>query len=87
MRTATIERKTKETDISVSLDLDGTGKYDVSTGVGFLDHMLEQLSRHSLMDLTVGCKASLLQVKQPLSHHLTHGCDLKGVFPLLCLQR
>ena len=40
-----------------------------------------------LMDLTVGCKASLLQVKQPLSHHLTHGCDLKGVFPLLCLQR
>ena len=39
------------------------------------------------MDLMVGCKASLLQVKQPLSHHLTHGCDLKGVFPLLCLQR
>ena len=51
MRTATIERKTKETSISVSLDLDGTGLYDVSTGIGFLDHMLEQLSRHSLMDL------------------------------------
>lgn len=59
MRTATIERKTKETDISVSLDLDGSGNYDVSTGVGFLDHMLEQLSRHSLMDLTVKAKGDL----------------------------
>ena len=59
MRTATIERKTKETEISVSLDLDGNGNYDVSTGVGFLDHMLEQLSRHSLMDLTVQAKGDL----------------------------
>lgn len=59
MRTATIERKTKETEISVSLDLDGSGNYDVSTGIGFLDHMLEQLSRHSLMDLTVKAKGDL----------------------------
>lgn len=53
MRTASVERSTKETQISVSLNLDGTGTYDVSTGIGFLDHMLEQLSRHSLIDLTV----------------------------------
>ncbi|MDP4795386.1 MAG: imidazoleglycerol-phosphate dehydratase HisB [Rhodospirillales bacterium] len=59
MRTATIERKTKETEISVSLNLDGSGIYDVSTGIGFLDHMLEQLSRHSLMDLTVKAKGDL----------------------------
>lgn len=59
MRTATIERKTKETEISVTVDLDGSGKYDVSTGIGFLDHMLEQLSRHSLIDLTVRAKGDL----------------------------
>lgn len=59
MRTATVERKTKETKISVTVDLDGTGIYDVSTGIGFLDHMLEQLSRHSLMDLTVKAKGDL----------------------------
>ncbi|WNK00210.1 imidazoleglycerol-phosphate dehydratase HisB [Thalassospiraceae bacterium LMO-JJ14] len=59
MRKATIERKTKETEISVSLDLDGSGTYDISTGIGFLDHMLEQLSRHSLMDLTVKAKGDL----------------------------
>ncbi len=59
MRSATIERKTKETEISVTVNLDGTGTYDVSTGIGFLDHMLEQLSRHSLMDLTVRAKGDL----------------------------
>jgi imidazoleglycerol-phosphate dehydratase len=53
MRTATIHRATSETTIDVSLDLDGTGTYSVETGVGFFDHMLEQLSRHSLIDLTV----------------------------------
>lgn len=59
MRTATVERKTKETQISVELNIDGTGKYDVSTGIGFLDHMLEQLSRHSLMDITLRAKGDL----------------------------
>ena len=52
-RRASVERNTKETQISVSINLDGTGICDVSTGIGFLDHMLEQLSRHSLVDLEV----------------------------------
>ncbi|GAB3441469.1 imidazoleglycerol-phosphate dehydratase HisB [Insolitispirillum peregrinum] len=59
MRQATVERNTHETQISVSLNLDGTGVYDVSTGIGFLDHMLEQLSRHSLIDLTVRAKGDI----------------------------
>ncbi len=58
-RTATVERKTKETQIKVSVDLDGTGAYNVSTGIGFLDHMLEQLSRHSLIDLEVEATGDL----------------------------
>ena len=53
MRSGKIERKTVETEISVSLKLDGTGKYKINTGVGFFDHMLEQLARHSLIDLEV----------------------------------
>ena len=59
MRTATVERNTHETKISVTVDLDGTGVYDVATGIGFLDHMLEQLSRHSLIDLTVKADGDL----------------------------
>ena len=59
MRTATITRKTAETDISVTIDLDGTGVYDNQTGVGFFDHMLDQLSRHSLIDMKVRCKGDL----------------------------
>ncbi|WEK51059.1 MAG: imidazoleglycerol-phosphate dehydratase HisB [Candidatus Kaistia colombiensis] len=59
MRSATIERKTKETEIAVTLDLDGTGRADIATGVGFFDHMLDQLARHGLMDLTVRCKGDL----------------------------
>jgi imidazoleglycerol-phosphate dehydratase len=59
MRRATIERKTTETSIGVTLDLDGTGAYSVDTGIGFLDHMLEQLSRHSLVDLTVNADGDL----------------------------
>lgn len=58
-RTATIERSTKETSIRVEVNLDGTGAYHVSTGIGFLDHMLEQLSKHSLIDLTVEAKGDL----------------------------
>ena len=59
MRTATISRSTAETAIDVTINLDGTGLYDVETGVGFFDHMLEQLSRHSLIDLTVRTKGDL----------------------------
>jgi len=59
MRTAMIERKTRETEIMVSLDLDGTGDYDVDTGIGFLDHMLEALSRHAMIDLKVRAQGDL----------------------------
>lgn len=67
MRTATIQRSTSETKIEVEVNLDGTGLYEVSTGIGFLDHMLEQLSRHSLMDLKVTTVGDL-HVDQ---HHTT----------------
>jgi len=59
MRTAEITRQTKETAISVAVNLDGTGAYSVSTGIGFLDHMIEQLSRHSLIDITLSCTGDL----------------------------
>ncbi|NVK18748.1 MAG: imidazoleglycerol-phosphate dehydratase HisB [Methylocystaceae bacterium] len=59
MRTASVARKTSETEISVEINLDGTGEYDIKTGIGFLDHMLEQLSRHGLMDLKVRCSGDL----------------------------
>jgi len=59
MRKASVARKTKETEIAVSLDLDGSGRSEISTGIGFLDHMLEQLSRHSLIDLSVKAKGDL----------------------------
>ena len=59
MRTATITRKTAETEISVTLDLDGSGSYDNRTGVGFFDHMLDQLSRHSLIDMKIRAKGDL----------------------------
>ncbi|OUS05072.1 imidazoleglycerol-phosphate dehydratase [Rhodobacterales bacterium 52_120_T64] len=59
MRTAKIERKTAETDISVEINLDGTGIYDNQTGVGFFDHMLDQLSRHALIDMTVRANGDL----------------------------
>lgn len=58
-RTATITRKTKETDITVTLDLDGTGKTDIETGIGFFDHMLDALGRHSFIDLHVRTKGDL----------------------------
>ena len=59
MRSATITRDTSETRIAVTVNLDGTGAYDVKTGVGFFDHMLEQLSRHSLIDLHVRTEGDL----------------------------
>lgn len=72
MRSASVARKTNETDIEVSVVLDGTGKYDIETGVGFLDHMLEQLSRHSLMDITLRVKGDL-HVDQ---HHTTEDAGI-----------
>jgi len=59
MREAKVARKTTETDIEVALNLDGTGKYDIQTGIGFLDHMLESLARHSLIDLKVRAEGDL----------------------------
>ena len=58
-RQATITRSTKETDISATINLDGTGAYDIKTGIGFLDHMLEQVARHSLIDITLRAKGDL----------------------------
>jgi len=59
MRKAEIKRKTNETDIAVSVNLDGTGTHDMATGIGFLDHMLDQLSKHSLIDMKVRAKGDL----------------------------
>ena len=59
MRSATIERNTKETRISVSVDLDGAGRSDISTGIGFFDHMLDQIARHAPLDLTVRAEGDL----------------------------
>jgi len=59
MRNATITRKTAETEITVEINLDGSGTYDNETGVGFFDHMLDQLARHSLIDMKVRCKGDL----------------------------
>lgn len=56
MRSAEIKRKTAETDVAIHLELDGTGKADIQTGIGFLDHMLELFARHGRFDLTVKCK-------------------------------
>jgi imidazoleglycerol-phosphate dehydratase len=58
-RSASVERKTKETEINVELDLDGKGEYDISTGVAFFDHMLESFARHSAFDLRIAAKGDL----------------------------
>lgn len=58
-RRASVERTTRETRIAVTVDLDGTGRSDIATGIGFLDHMLEQLARHGLLDLTVRAEGDL----------------------------
>jgi imidazoleglycerol-phosphate dehydratase len=72
MRTGTVHRSTNETSIDVTVNLDGTGVYSVSTGIGFLDHMLEQLSRHSLIDLDVKAVGDL-HIDQ---HHTTEDTGL-----------
>jgi len=72
MRQASVRRETTETQIAVEIDLDGSGHYSVATGIGFLDHMLEQLSRHSLIDLRVEAKGDL-HIDQ---HHTTEDSAL-----------
>jgi imidazoleglycerol-phosphate dehydratase len=67
MRQATLERKTRETSIEATVNLDGTGRYEISTGIGFLDHMLEQLSRHSLIDIRLRAEGDL-----HIDHHHTN---------------
>jgi imidazoleglycerol-phosphate dehydratase len=72
MRKADLIRKTAETDISVSLNLDGTGAYDNHTGVGFFDHMLDQLARHSLIDITLHARGDL----HIDDHHTVEDCGI-----------
>jgi imidazoleglycerol-phosphate dehydratase len=71
-RQASIERSTGETKIKASLDLDGTGAYDIVTGIGFLDHMLEQLARHSLIDISLKADGDL----HVDFHHTTEDCGI-----------
>lgn len=71
-RTANVERKTKETDISLVLNLDGAGKSVVNTGIGFLDHMLTALSKHGQIDLTLNCKGDL----HVDDHHSVEDCGI-----------
>ena len=74
MRKASVERNTNETRIKVAVNLDGTGVYRVSTGIGFFDHMLEQLSRHSLIDLDIEAKGDL----HIDAHHTVEDTDRKS---------
>jgi imidazoleglycerol-phosphate dehydratase len=71
-RTAAVERITKETTVTVTLTLDGTGKAEVSTGIGFLDHLLETLARHAAFDLGLACKGDL----RVDDHHSAEDCAL-----------
>ena len=71
-RIASIDRQTKETRITASLNLDGTGAYDIATGVGFLDHMLEQLARHSLIDIELRAEGDL----HIDFHHTVEDCGI-----------
>ena len=71
-RSATVGRKTKETDIALTLDIDGSGKADVATGIGFLDHMLATLAKHARFDLTLKCQGDL----HIDDHHTAEDCAL-----------
>ena len=71
-RTAAVERITKETTVNVTLTLDGTGQAEVSTGIGFLDHLLQTLARHARFDLTLACKGDL----RVDDHHSAEDCAL-----------
>jgi imidazoleglycerol-phosphate dehydratase len=66
MRKSTVKRKTKETDVEIEIDLDGAGRASIATGIGFLDHMLDLLARHSRIDITVKAKGDL-----HIDHHHT----------------
>lgn len=72
MRRATITRKTNETDIAVTLDLDGTGAATIRTGIGFFDHMLDQLSRHALIDMQISASGDL----HIDDHHTVEDCGI-----------
>jgi imidazoleglycerol-phosphate dehydratase len=72
MRTATISRKTTETEVSATVNLDGTGTYAIKTGVGFFDHMMEQLARHSLIDIKLEAKGDL----HIDDHHTVEDCGI-----------
>jgi len=72
MRQASITRNTAETAIEVSVNLDGTGAYDIKTGVGFFDHMVDQLARHSLIDITMRCEGDL----HIDDHHTVEDCGI-----------
>lgn len=72
MRTATIQRKTKETDIYCELNLDGTGESEIDTGVGFFDHMLSAFARHGFFDLKLTCKGDL----EVDCHHTIEDCGI-----------
>lgn len=72
MRTATFARTSAETDIALSVNLDGSGVYEVSTGIGFFDHMLTAFSRYSLVDLAIRCKGDL----EVDSHHTVEDCGI-----------
>lgn len=71
-RSAAIHRTTSETDIDVSLNVDGQGNYEVDTGIGFLDHMVSALAKHSKWDLTLKCKGDL----HIDDHHTTEDCGI-----------
>jgi imidazoleglycerol-phosphate dehydratase len=95
MRTGSITRKTSETAISVSVDLDGTGQADIATGIGFFDHMLDLLARHSLIDLNIRCEGDLhiddhhsvedtgIALGQAVAQALG---DKKGIFRYACVH-
>lgn len=72
MRQASIQRKTRETDISVTVDLDGTGVADIDTGVGFFDHMVDQIARHGLIDIDLKAKGDL----HIDDHHTVEDCGI-----------
>ena len=71
-RKASLSRKTNETEITVKIDLDGTGQYNINTGIGFFDHMLEQLSRHSLIDMEITANGDL----HIDDHHTVEDCGI-----------